>query len=131
VNSTNKKTIHPGATIAGLLHDHLIRSGLSETEAGQYLGVDQSQVGRWRRGVTVVRATNLPALAEFLGVDAVELEAARVESERVRADVAARKAGNSPEDDFAKMKADLKASAARIKRLERQLIEALAASKNA
>jgi DNA-directed RNA polymerase specialized sigma subunit len=66
----------------------------------------------------------MAALAELLHVDVLELEAVRVESERVRAEVAARKK-SSPEADVKKIAAELKVSQARVKRLERQIAEML------
>jgi transcriptional regulator with XRE-family HTH domain len=124
MNSTDKNPIHEGATIASLVHNYAVRSGLTETQLAELVGTDQTQAGRWRRGVTVPRASNMAALAELLGVDVLELEGVRIESERVRAEVAAQKK-KSPEADFAKIKAELKASKARIKRLELQLAQCL------
>jgi transcriptional regulator with XRE-family HTH domain len=126
MNNPAKNPIHEGATIASLVHNYAVRSGLTESQLAELVGTDQTQAGRWRRGVTVPRASNMAALAELLGVDVIELEGVRVESERVRAEVAARKK-ESPEVDFAKSQAELKAATARIKRLELQLAEALAA----
>jgi transcriptional regulator with XRE-family HTH domain len=120
----NNTEIHEGATIASLIHNYAVRSGLTETQLAELIGTDQTQTGRWRRGVTVPRASNMAALAELLQVDVLELEAVRVESEKVRAEVADRKK-KSPETDLAKMAADLKKSKARILRLERQLAESL------
>lgn len=124
MNNTAKNPIHEGATIASLVHNFAVRGGLSETRLAELIGVDQTQAGRWRRGITVPRASNMAALAELLRVDVIELEGVRVESEKVRAEVAARKK-NSPETDFAKIQAELKQSKARILRLERELTEAL------
>ena len=124
----NRKTESPiteGSTIAVMLHNFMVRGGYTETETASLLGCDQAQVGRWRRGVTTPRAVNLRALSELLGVSADVIEAAREESERVRAEVAARKVGGSPEVNLAKIQAELKAKDARIKRLEMQLAEAL------
>jgi transcriptional regulator with XRE-family HTH domain len=124
MNSTARNTIHEGATIASLVHNYAVRSGLTESQLAELVGTDQTQAGRWRRGVTVPRASNMAALADLLNVDVIELEGVRVESERVRAEVAARKK-KSPEADFAKISAELKASKARIKRLELKLAKCL------
>ena len=125
MNRTGENPIHPGATIASLLHNFMLRGGFTEQQASELLGVDQTQTGRWRRGVTVPRAANMAAMADLFNVDVIELEGVRIESERVRAEVAELKKA-SPETNTAKILAELKASKARIKRLERQLAEALA-----
>jgi transcriptional regulator with XRE-family HTH domain len=124
MNKTDKTPIHAGATIASLVHNYAVRCGLTELQLAELIGVDQTQASRWRRGITVPRVSNMAAMADVLGVDVIELEGVRVESERVRAEVAARKKA-SPEADFAKIAAELKSANARIKRLERQLRESL------
>jgi transcriptional regulator with XRE-family HTH domain len=121
MNTTNQN--RNAATIAGLIHNFIV-GGSTETEVAAMLDVDQSQVSRWRRGNTVPRRSNMAALAELLGIDPHDLELVRLESERVRAEVAARK-NPTPAADFAKISAELKASKARILRLERDLAEAL------
>lgn len=110
-------------TLAGLLHDYMVEHGATETEVADLLGVDQTQVGRWRRGATVPLAANLEPLAELLGVEVDELEEVRVESERVRADVAARKAVD-PNEELRRVRDELKRAEAKIKRLERRLGDA-------
>jgi transcriptional regulator with XRE-family HTH domain len=103
----------------------LVRSGISESEAGQYLGTDQTSLGRWRRGTTVPRLSALAALSEYLGISIQRLEAAREESARVRAAIEERKKA-TPEENIDTIKAELRAATARIKGLERDLAEALA-----
>lgn len=106
--------------IASYLHDHMVRTGRTEAEVGDLLGVDQTQVSRWRRGATVPRPANLEALAELLEVDVAELDAARGVSERLRVEVAERRAG-SPEAELAEVRAENRRLKARIRRLEEQL----------
>lgn len=107
-------------TIASYLHDHLVATGLTEVEAADMLGVDQTQVSRWRRGQTVPRRGNLEALAELLDVDVDDLERARDVSEALRAEVAERGAVDV-EAELARTRAELRKAAARIKRLEERL----------
>jgi transcriptional regulator with XRE-family HTH domain len=128
MNRMSKTPIREGSTIASILHDRMVRTGATESDVAGLIGIDQTQIGRWRRGRTVPRASALLAISEWLNVDVLELEAVRVESERVRADVSSRKKG-SPAVEFTKIKAELKASKAKIKRLELQLSECLAANK--
>jgi transcriptional regulator with XRE-family HTH domain len=124
MNRTTESPITEGSTIAVMLHNFMVRGGLTETQVAELVGADQAQVGRWRRGKTTPRAANLSALAELMGVDAGTIQAARAESERVRVEVADRKKA-SPEADYAKIAGELKSATARIKRLERQLRESL------
>lgn len=114
------KETRTSATIAGLLHDYMVRTGSTEAELGELLGVDQTQVGRWKRGETVPRPANLDGLADLLDVDVDELEVARVESERVRDEVKARKRVD-PETELRKVRDELRKARARIARLEREL----------
>ena len=111
-----------GRPIASYLHDYMVRTGRTEMEVGELLGVDQTQVSRWRRGATVPRPANLEAIAELLDVDVGELEAARETSERLRAEVAERGAGD-PAVELAKVRAENRKLLARIRRLEDRLRE--------
>ena len=120
MNRNNRNQIHEGATIAGLVHDFIVTTGSTEAELSELLAVDQAQVSRWRRGNTVPRHANMASLADVLGVDYAELEACRVASERVRAELAERKR-KSPEADLEKVLAELKTTRAKVKRLEREL----------
>lgn len=126
MNQQAEKSIPAGTTISSLLHDHMVRSGAVESDVSECLGVNQTQVGRWRRGQTVPRASALKTLSEYLGVDVHELEMARVESEKVRADLVARKS-SEPVRDLRAMAEELKAAKARIKLLEMKITECLGA----
>ena len=45
-----------------------IRSGMSQKELGEKLGVDQSMVSLWERGKFEIRLTQLVRIADVLGV---------------------------------------------------------------
>jgi transcriptional regulator with XRE-family HTH domain len=130
MNQQKHNSIPSGTTISSLLHDQMVRTGATETEVAELLGTDQSQVGRWRRGSTIPRVSALKALSEYLGVDVHELELARVESEHVRADLAARKNAEPERERDLHCAEELKAAKARIKRLELKLAECLGADHN-
>jgi len=123
-NLVDVATDTTGRTIAGLLHDWMVENGETEIEVADYLAVDQTQVGRWRRGQTVPRSPNLEALGELLGVSADELEEVRVESERVRAEAIERKrVAPSTAEELAETKEELRRANAKIRRLERRLTD--------
>ena len=107
-------------TIATLLHKYLVRTGLTDGEFASLLGVDQAQISRWRRGVGVPRQSWNEPLAEVLELPAAEIEEARCEGEKVRADVAALRTVDTKEE-LKKTRAELRAARAKIARLEAKL----------
>jgi transcriptional regulator with XRE-family HTH domain len=117
-----QNSIPSGRTISSFLHDHIVRTGATETEVGECLGVDQSQVSRWRRGGSVPRRSNMAALAELLGIDPHDLELVRVESQHVHANLATRKKWN-----LHKITEELEAVKVKIELLELKLAECLGA----
>lgn len=106
--------------IASYLHDYMLTTGRTEAEVADYLGVDQTQISRWVRGITVPRPANLETLAELLGVDVSVLEAALERSEEIRRELAETRAV-SPAVERDQLKAELKRAEAKIKRLEQKL----------
>lgn len=104
-------------TIAVLIHDYLIREGVTENEFARLLGADQAQVSRWRRGTGVPRATWNDELAAVLGLAAEDIERARLESSKVRGAVSK----SSPADELRDLKSELRQARARIARLEAKL----------
>ena len=113
-------TREKATTIAEYLHAYEVRHALTDEEVADLVGVHQTQISRWKRGVGVPRSSYLPALAEVLDVDVDELEAAREASEELRAELAAKRAA-SPTEELAQVRAELRAAKARIKRLEAKL----------
>lgn len=106
--------------IASYLHEYLLTTGRTEAQVADLLGVDQTQISRWVRGVTVPRPANLEAIAELLGVSVEELEEARERSEEVRRELVATRE-TSPEVQLSEVQAELKKARARIRRLEDRL----------
>lgn len=110
-----------GVTIAALVHDFMLREDATEVELAALLAVDQTQIGRWRRGLTVPKPAAVEALADLLELDPAYLEGCRAESERVRVEVLAKRKKKGGADDLARVTAELRAANARIARLERKL----------
>jgi transcriptional regulator with XRE-family HTH domain len=123
MNDTTKIT-EPVSTIAVLLHAYMVEHGFREEDIALLIPCNQSQVGRWRRGLTIPRPDALATLGELLDIDTDALEGVRVESERVRAiSTDRRKTGTA--DDIEAIKAELKASKARVALLEQRIIDGL------
>jgi transcriptional regulator with XRE-family HTH domain len=108
------------ATIADLIHSYLTRTGLTDGEFGDLVGVHQTQISRWKRGTGVPRVSYVEELAEVLDVDVVVVEAARVNGEAIRVDLA-KKGQTDPATELARVKKELKKAIARVARLERDL----------
>lgn len=117
---TMKRVTTTGRPIASYLHDFMLTTGRTEAEVADLLAVDQTQVSRWVRGVTVPRPANLEAMAELLGVDGAVLEAARERSEEIRRELVEARA-SSPEVAADELRVELRKARARIRRLEELL----------
>lgn len=110
---------HSPPTIAVLIHDHLVRSGMTEVELAEMVGVDQAQISRWRRGAAVPRVGAVVELAAALELDPGDVETARGESLRVRDRSA--KLAPTPREELADLRAELRKARAKIARLEQKL----------
>ncbi len=49
-----------------------VAAGLSQSQFGDLLGVDQSRVSSWERGVAVPRPEQIPRMAQLVGLDALD-----------------------------------------------------------
>lgn len=107
-------------TIADLVHHFIVRTGLTDAELGDLVGVHQSQISRWRRGVGVPRESYVVPLAEALDVDPEIVEAARVEGERLRIELAEKNEA-SLDEELRRIRSELRKARARIARLEQKL----------
>lgn len=116
-----KKT-ERSTTIAELLHAHELRTGLVDEELGDLIGVHQTQISRWRRGVGVPRESYVPAIAELLDLPEPVVDQARIESERLRVELAEKKS-TDPKEELRRVRAELRKARARIARLEERLKE--------
>lgn len=116
VAMTKEKT----PTVADLVHECLVRTGLTDAELGDLIGVHQSQISRWKRGAGVPRESYVTALAEVLDLPDDVVEDARVEGERLRVELAARRE-KDPKEELRRMKKELRAAQAKAKRLEEKL----------
>ena len=106
--------------LAVLLLEHELAEGLTDVELAERLGTDQAQVSRWRRGIGVPRSSWIPVLAEELDVDEETPEESRVESERLRKELAEKKTVD-PKEELKRTRAELRAANAKIRRLEEKL----------
>lgn len=107
-------------TIADLIHEHLVRTGLTDGELGDLVGVHQTQISRWKRGAGVPRASYVPVLAELLDLPEDEIEEAREEGERLRVELA-EKRSSDPREELRRVRRELRATQAKVKRLEERL----------
>lgn len=113
-----------GTTVADLIGRHLVRTGLTDSEFADLVGVHQTQISRWRRGVGVPRSSQISELAEALDLEEKTVEAARVRGDALRlrlADESPRSA--DPREELRRVRSELKKSKARIARLEAKLRE--------
>lgn len=111
-------------TVADLIARHLVRSGLTDAEFGDLVGVHQTQISRWRRGQGVPRASYVPALAEVLDVDEARVEAARVRGDALRVRLAGeRPTSTDPREELRRLRAELRKRDAEIARLRKRLSE--------
>jgi transcriptional regulator with XRE-family HTH domain len=106
--------------ISTLIHEHQIRTGMTDGELGDLVGAHQTQISRWKRGVGVPRQSFVTVLAEVLDLDEATVERSRQVAERLRLDVVSRKT-TDPREELLRVKAELRKAQARIRRLEDRL----------
>lgn len=107
-------------TIATLLHEYLVREGLTDAEFASLVGTDQAQVSRWHRGVGIPRASWDDEMAEILGVDGPTIEEARRQGDKIRKERLG-KDRLDPDEELRRAKSDLRKANAKIARLEAKL----------
>lgn len=107
-------------TIAELIHEYLVRTGITDAELGDLVGVHQTQISRWKRGTGVPRASFVSAIAEVLDLPEDEVEEARVEGEKVRSELATRRE-RDPREELIRVRRELRATQAKVRRLEERL----------